>query len=327
MREYGSESEYELRKRIALLEKSIREIISRVPKDMAENLKSSGENVVEFIFVLERTLRECLMQKEGLHQKCVMQEHELFKLREHELHKLLECLLELKQRNVENDKEKAMLGEAYCELKEENSFLKTEYIDWKNSFASSENGDIHNQINLLNERIHCLQDDNQKLKKKIEVIKEHEQVLSDSVENMEKKFCKPIEYLFLLNKLSEKVQTDISSIINITNEITFIVSCSNESIIIDLWRYMESISEDKVYHNDLCILKLIFDYFFDIYIKSNPDPLYIRTVDSTGDYFDEEKHYSGENNENSGIITEIILQGLKNAKTDEIVCKSVVKAI
>lgn len=136
----------------------------------------------------------------------------------------------------------------------------------------------------------------------------------------------PAKYLTLYRKLSQHSQDSLYNVVRDTNEIMFIASCTREDNLRAIWNYMKDIAENEAYQEDTMILQQIFDYFFEVYNASLPEPKYIRDDVEIGDYLDDEYYDRGSGSATSGVIAEIILRGYKSKNTGRIICRSVVRA-
>lgn len=146
-----------------------------------------------------------------------------------------------------------------------------------------------------------------------------------TIQELKKQFEPPVKYLELYRSLSYSVRSGLENVIIDTNEITFIASCSNDSNLSSIWEYMKEIS-DETESKDFKALNLIFDYFFDVFNDSLPEPKYKRDDVEIGDDLDDDYYDRAYGSSTSGEITKIILRGYKSRNTGKIIHKSLVKA-
>lgn len=144
------------------------------------------------------------------------------------------------------------------------------------------------------------------------------------IQQLQKQFETPVKYLKLYRSLSYTVRSGLENVIKDSNEITFIVSCSNENNLSSIWEYIKEIS-DNTESKDFITLNLIFDYFFDVFNESLPFPKYKRDDVETGDILDDDYHDRAYGSSTSGEITKIILKGYTSINTKQIIHKSLVK--
>lgn len=144
------------------------------------------------------------------------------------------------------------------------------------------------------------------------------------INSLKKKFETPAKYLEMYRSLSYAVRSGLENVVSDKNEITFIISCSNEHNLLSVWEYAKGISNDYD-GSDFRTLSLIFDYFFDVFNESLPKPKYERDDVEAGDCFDDDLHDRCFGSATSGDITKVILRGYKSKNTGKIICKSVVK--
>ena len=152
------------------------------------------------------------------------------------------------------------------------------------------------------------------------------QSTNEMMQGLKKQFETPMKYLELYRSLSSSVRSGLENVIMDCNEITFIASCSNESSLSSIWEYIKEISEDSD-SRDFKTLNLIFDYFFEVFNASSPEPKYERDDVEIGDELDDEYYDRCCGSSTSGDITEIILKGYRSRNTGKIIHKSLVKAL
>lgn len=143
--------------------------------------------------------------------------------------------------------------------------------------------------------------------------------------SLKSRFELPAKYFELYRKLSGTLRAGLENVICDKNEITFIVSCSNENNLSSIWEYAKDISNDPE-NEEFKILVQIFDYFFDRFNESLPEPKYTKDDVEIGDYLDEDKYDRCCGSATSGDITEIILRGYQSRNTGRMIHKSIVKA-
>lgn len=220
----------------------------------------------------------------------------------------------------------------------------TEQLQHANSeleTIKSKNGLLKNKVDELEKKLENERSGSQKtlsekhaLEKHIRDLNNTNQNLSSELtsthkllENLKGAFEKPINYLNMYRRVSESVRDGLSDIICDKNEILFIASCTSADNLRKIWEYTKeiiSIDEDNK-QDDIDILKNIFDYFFEVYNNSLPEPIYKRDNVMIDDEYDDEKHIRSRNSITSGYIKEILLRGYYSINTEKAICKSVVR--
>lgn len=174
------------------------------------------------------------------------------------------------------------------------------------------------EIVQLNDSIRTLESEKAQLSSELKRAKEE-------ANSLKSRFELPAKYFELYRKLSGTLRAGLENVICDKNEITFIVSCSNENNLSSIWEYAKDISNDPE-NEEFKILVQIFDYFFDRFNESLPEPKYTRDDVEIGDYLDEDKYDRCCGSATSGDITEIILRGYQSRNTGRVIHKSIVKA-
>lgn len=174
------------------------------------------------------------------------------------------------------------------------------------------------EIVQLNDSIRTLEAEKVQLSSELKRAKEE-------ANSLKSRFELPAKYFELYRKLSGTLRAGLENVICDKNEITFIVSCSNENNLSSIWEYAKDISNDPE-NEEFKILVQIFDYFFDRFNESLPEPKYTRDDVEIGDYLDEDKYDRCCGSATSGDITEIILRGYQSRNTGRTIHKSIVKA-
>lgn len=145
------------------------------------------------------------------------------------------------------------------------------------------------------------------------------------VQQYQERFDAPIRYFQSYQSLSESVKSGLENVISGKNELSFLVSCSNEEHLSAIWEYAKEISNDFE-QNDFQILTQIFDYFFELFNESLPETKYVRDDVQVGDELDDEYHDRCYGSATSGEITAVILRGYRSKNTGKMIHKSIVKA-
>lgn len=174
------------------------------------------------------------------------------------------------------------------------------------------------EIKRIEDVINALNSENESLSSELKST-------TKTIQELKKQFETPVKYLELYRSLSYSVRSGLENVIIDTNEITFIASCSNDSNLSSIWEYMKEIS-DETESKDFKALNLIFDYFFDVFNDSLPEPKYKRDDVEIGDDLDDDYYDRAYGSSTSGEITKIILRGYKSRNTGKIIHKSLVKA-
>lgn len=201
----------------------------------------------------------------------------------------------------------------YAELQTSVTSLQGELAGKKSELEQKES-----EIGQLNDSVSTLEAEKAQLSSELKRAKEEANLLKS-------RFELPAKYFELYRNLSGTLRAGLENVICDKNEIAFIVSCSNENNLSSIWEYAKDISNDPE-NEEFKILVQIFDYFFDRFNESLPEPKYIRDDVEIGDYLDEDKYDRCYGSATSGDITEIILRGYQSRNTGRMIHKSIVKA-
>lgn len=241
----------------------------------------------------------------------------------------------------ETEKLHSQIAQLHTQLRQANAELE----QYKNSYVQvtqklKEYDRLKNEVDALKSREEELKLD---LQKKTSTIRKFEnsietinnrnsQLLSEletakeTINHLKKQFEEPINYMNMYKSLSDCTRNGLENVISDKNELTFISSCSDENNLDAIWEYAKDISNDNTYVNDFKSLIGIFNYFFDLFNDSLPEPKYIRDDVKLGDYLDDDYYDRCSGSATSGEITEIILRGYRSINTGRIIHKSLVRA-
>ena len=231
----------------------------------------------------------------------------------------------------------AKLNQTADELQKYKTY--SEQLQQRNNLYEQENS-------KLRKTIHCLEVELQNTKSLLQSSLSERQVLEKDITNLstvkqnltaelniaakslqdfKRQFKQPVEYLDMYHALSVPTRDGLSDVICDRNEILFIASCTNADNLKKMWEYTKEITGDDYKQNDVDILKKIFDYFFEIFNQSLPEPIYERDPVEIGDEYDEDEYVRSRDSATSGSITKIVLRGYRSINTGYTICKSVVR--
>lgn len=231
----------------------------------------------------------------------------------------------------------AKLNQTADELQKYKTY--SEQLQQRNNLYEQENS-------KLRKTIHCLEVELQNTKSLLQSSLSERQVLEKDIANLstvkqnltaelniaakslqdfKSQFKQPVEYLDMYHALSVPTRDGLSNVICDRNEILFIASCTNADNLKKIWEYTKEIAGDDYKQNDVDILKKIFDYFFEIFNQSLPEPIYERDPVEIGDEYDEDEYVRSRDSATSGSITKIVLRGYRSINTGYTICKSVVR--
>lgn len=123
--------------------------------------------------------------------------------------------------------------------------------------------------------------------------------------------------------LPEATKRNLANIINCSDILSFIMTCSEYDNLQRLWDYNKTLAVNGEY-SELEALKRVFEFFFDRYNSSRKPAKYVSDTTKPGDMLDDDLHIRGHESRVSGRITEVVLRGYKNAITGRTEKKSVV---
>lgn len=208
--------------------------------------------------------------------------------------------------------------ERYDSLNDEVSYLRQteKQVEYDLKQEKSEIEKLNNKIEKLNNIIFNIKCEKNELLSEIDTVKNEN-------ENLKKHFEAPVKYFELYRSLSDKVKNGLENVVKDTNEISFIVSCTDENNLSAIWEYIREISND-VENEDYQKLSEIFDYCFEIFNQSLPEAKYERDDVEAGDEFDGDYYDRFFGSSTSGEITRVILRGYKSINTGKSIHKSLV---
>lgn len=157
---------------------------------------------------------------------------------------------------------------------------------------------------------------------------EIESVKKESILPLQKKlnfyreqFENQIKVYTLYKSLSPRAIKSLENIFKGDSIDTFIACGIQEDNINSLWYYIKNeIIEER--DEDIDSLKIIFEYFFNLYIV--PNDYYISQDVKIGDRFDTSTHIAHSKGKASGEVKEVLLRGYLNKNTKKVINKSVV---
>ncbi|MGN0482098.1 MAG: hypothetical protein ACI4HI_00960 [Lachnospiraceae bacterium] len=225
------------------------------------------------------------------------------------------------QTQLEKTKEKLHEYKNQADLKEK----ECEHLQGQIEILKKKERDSQIELqNKISEISKLEKDFGQECNKNAELMSELKQA-NATADLLKQQFEKPMAYLKMYQSLSRSTRNGLENVISVTNEITFIASCTNEDGLAAIWNYTKDLSNDSDREQDFMVLREIFDYFFDIYNDSLPEPKYVRDDVEIGDEFDDECHDRCMGSATSGDITEVILRGYRSMNTRKVIRRSLVK--
>lgn len=229
------------------------------------------------------------------------------------------------------------LNQVNAELQKYQSYAGQ--IQQKNNVYQQENGRLNNRISDLRTELDNIKlqlqtalAEKRILENDIKDFNREKQNLTSALHSantalqaLKNQFQEPVACLAMYRSLSETTRDGLSDVVCDKNEVLWIASCTSADHLKKIWEYTKEILSDEERQEDVEILKKIFDYFFDIYNASLPEPIYQRDDIQIEDEYDDEKHIRSRDSETSGLITKILLRGYYSINTGYAICKSVVK--
>ena len=193
-----------------------------------------------------------------------------------------------------------------------------------------ENDRIKNEIEQMEQKNIAYEENEKKLIAQNHELEEQMEILENQKNEIQNHFNrvldKPEQLLKAYRQLSPTIQNGLRNVICKEDEILFSISCSTQEHLKNIWDYIKNgIGNEKFKENEIEILKEIFDYFFDLFNRSLPEPLYKRDDVNVGELFDEDCHYRAQGSSTSGRITEVLLRGYRSNNTNNIICRSYVR--
>ncbi len=193
---------------------------------------------------------------------------------------------------------------------EENKLLKEEKI---------KNEDLQKQIEDYKLTLENEQTKNHDLQQNIKSLENENYSLKQKVQYYEKSFAKDLEMYSLYKSLAHSTKSSLENIFK-DDSLQGFISCGvQERNITSLWDFIKTEITEERNHKDLV---KIFYYLFEKYTLAYPKYELLQV--SKGDKYDVEYHIKT-GSDLSDNISEVLLLGWKNTKTDDIVNKSIVR--
>ena len=139
-------------------------------------------------------------------------------------------------------------------------------------------------------------------------------------------FQKQTHIFYLYQGLSEYSLDALSGIFKGTSFEEFLACGVQPGNIDALWEFSrgQALASDI---EDVAILNKIIEYFVHLYNGTNESPILAFQAISPGDAFDVDLHIRTQESRASGKISNVVLAGLANAYTGEIIKKAVVEIL
>lgn len=216
-------------------------------------------------------------------------------------------------------KARIVLLEKQINSSQESLQIKTEKVE----ALTSENQSLKRRLDesLLNEQRQ--KNENSRLSEQLENYMEECDRAVKEAEKYKKTFGEVISVFEEYLTLPEATKRNLSNIINCSDILSFIMTCSEYDNLQRLWDYNKTLAVNGEY-SELEALKRVFEFFFDRYNSSRKPAKYVSDTTKPGDILDDDLHIRGHESRVSGRITEVVLRGYKNAITGRTEKKSVV---
>ena len=137
-------------------------------------------------------------------------------------------------------------------------------------------------------------------------------------------FQKQTHAFYLYQSLSEQSREELTGIFKGTNFENFLACGVQPGNIDALWEYARSAALAGNLE-DVSLLNQIITYFVNLYNDTNEAPILGFQNVSVGDAFDVDLHIRTQCSKPAGSITTILLTGLTNAFTGEVIKKAVIE--
>lgn len=137
-------------------------------------------------------------------------------------------------------------------------------------------------------------------------------------------FQKQTHAFYLYQSLSEQSLEELSGIFKGTNFENFLACGVQPGNIDALWEYARGAALAGNLE-DVALLNQIIAYFVSLYNNTNEAPILGFQNVSVGDAFDVDLHIRTQSSKPAGSITSILLTGLTNAFTGEVIKKAVIE--
>lgn len=137
-------------------------------------------------------------------------------------------------------------------------------------------------------------------------------------------FQRQMQTFYQYQNLSEQCKDALSGIFKGTSFEEFLACGVQPGNIDTLWEFSRNQALEGN-TDDLPVLQQIIAYFVHLYNVTNDSPILGFQTVSVGDAFDVDLHIRTQSSKASGAITDIILTGLTNAFTGEVIKKTVVE--
>ncbi len=188
---------------------------------------------------------------------------------------------------------------------------------------------LEDEIRELNNKVKALEKVEERLEnEKAEILEKYE-VQGDKVKELNSKNAayadkyNALEYHYnSYMALDEKIRKNLELVIKTDSIETFLCSGTQWDNLNSIWEYI-SHKLDSYSQEELKCLMDLFNYFFESYNQVND--LYTLLTVQEGDVLDEELHSRGSKSLVAGNISEVLLKGYKNKRTDKIIKKSIVR--
>lgn len=173
----------------------------------------------------------------------------------------------------------------------------------------------------------------QKLQKELQIVKEQLSKTENNRDEYKNKyfqfkgiFQRQTHTFYLYQGLSEYCRDALSGIFRGTSFEEFLACGVQPGNIDALWEFSRghALAGNA---EDVIILNQIIKYFVCLYNVTNESPILAFQAVSPGDFFDVDFHIRTQESRASGKISNIVLAGLANAYTGEIIKKAVVEIL
>lgn len=139
-------------------------------------------------------------------------------------------------------------------------------------------------------------------------------------------FQRQTHTFYQYQSLSDQSKEALSGIFKGTSFEEFLACGVQPGNIDTLWEFSRNQALEENLE-DIDILEQIIAYFVDLYNRTNESPILAFQKVETGDSFDVDLHIRTQKSKAAGKISKVLLTGLTNAFTGEVIKKTVVEVV
>jgi len=187
---------------------------------------------------------------------------------------------------------------------------------------TKEKQQLSEQLNSLNRELEDKQASLQATQRQLAQMQQENQQLSEKLRGYEAQFEQELAAYDLYNGLSEKTKASLKGIFKSDDLAGFLACGVQEKNISSFWEYAKNeVIEGK--NPDHEALVKIFHFFLTRYLMAYP--LFQQQAVSIGEKFDTARHIKDSHSASSGKISQVLLPGWENTKTNKVMGKSLVR--